>query len=113
MTILDQMNMSELVELAQETNPEAHRGLSREVLKDIITKAPEEGPALPEKKINKHRLRIMNFVLEHWEQVKPMLKCPAGTGDPRACFNCTDIQVMECVATNHHNIYPKKRDQHE
>lgn len=113
MTILSQMNMTELVELAQETHPEAHRGLSREVLEAIITNTPETGPTLPEKKVNRHRLRIMNFVQEHWEQVKPMLTCPARTGDPRACFNCTDVQVVECVTTNRDNIYPKESDQHE
>lgn len=108
MSILSRMNMTELVELAQETNPEAHRGLSREVLEQIIANPPEQGPTLPEKPINKYRLRIMSFVLDHWEQVKPMLTCPAKSGDPRACFQCTDIQVVECVTTNRDNIFPRR-----
>lgn len=110
MSILDRMNMTELVELAKETNPEAHRGLSREVLHQIITNAPEDGPTLPEKQVNKYRLKIMTFVLDHWKQIKPMLTCPAKSGDPRACFNCTDTQVVECVTMNKDNIFPR-RDQ--
>ena len=108
MAILDQMNMTELTELAKETNPDAHRGLSREVLNQIILNAPEDGPKLPEKPINKYRLRIMTFVLDHWEQVKPMLTCPAKSGDPRACFGCTDVQVVECVTMNKDNIFPRR-----
>lgn len=106
MTILDKMNMTELAALAQETDAEAHRGLGRERLAQIIRGASDD--PLPQKPINKYRLRIMEFVNDHWEQVKPMLTCPARSGDPRACFNCTDVQVVECVSTNRDNLFPNK-----
>jgi len=105
MSILDNMNMTELVALAQETNVEAHRGLSREALVELLT--DRYTGTLPERPVNKYRLRIMEFVLDHWEQVKPMLTCPARSGDSRACFNCTDVQVVECVSTNRDNLFPK------
>lgn len=108
MSILDRMNMTELVELAKETNPEAHRGLPPEVLKQIIMNAPEDGPELPEKPVTKYRLRIMAYVIDHWTQVEPTLTCPAKSGDPRACFNCTDLQVVECVTINKDSIFPRR-----
>lgn len=105
MSILNRMNMTELVALAQEIDPEAHRGIGRDELVRLLTDASPE--ALPQKPINKYRLRIMEFVVDHWEQVKPMLTCPARSGDSRACFNCTDVQVVECVSTNRDNLFPK------
>ena len=95
---LDELNDSELVLLAQDHDPGAHRGLGRDVLLAIITGDVES--ALPERTIDTSRRRIMLYVLDHWNQVKPLLSCPARTASPSACFNCTDIQVVECVVTN-------------
>lgn len=94
---LDDLNLSELVLLAQETNDKAHRGLGREVLTKL---ALGEDVAIQERQIDKTRLTIMEFVDAHWDQVRPLLSCPAKTRDPRACFQCTDIQVLECATSN-------------
>lgn len=101
---IDLMNHSELALLAQDHDPEAHRGLSRETLIGIIRLPPDVvdvvGPELPLRRVNKIRLNIMRYLIDHWTQVEPLLSCPAHTKDPRACFTCTDVQVVECAALN-------------
>lgn len=93
----DQLNLTELVVCAREQNPNAHRGLPRDVLLRI---AQGEDIDLPIPAVDLLRTSIMGFILEHWKQVKPLLSCPARTKDPRACFVCTDVQVIECNAMN-------------
>lgn len=99
MTIaLDDLNASELLLLAQEQNPNVHRGLSRDLLYSV---ALGEDTDLPERRVDKVRLKIMKFVLGHWKQVEPLVQgCPAKTQDPRACFQCTDIQAVQCALEN-------------
>ncbi len=105
MSIRDNLNLSELTLLAQETNPDAHRGLDREML---LALAMGEEVDLPPRTVDKVRLRIMEFVNDHWEQVKPLIACPARSRDPRACFNCTDIQAVECALTNQKKIFTER-----
>ncbi len=95
---LDELNMSELLLLAQETNPNVHRGLPREILSQI---ALGEEMELPERHVDKVRLKIMSFIDENFKQVEPLVQsCPAKTRSLRACFQCTDIQVVECALGN-------------
>lgn len=91
------MNISELVVVAQELEEQAHRGMSREHLIQII-----EGESLlvPERIVNKKRLKIMQYIDAHWEQVAYQVSCPAKSRDPRACFSCCDIQVVMCSVRN-------------
>lgn len=96
---LTDLNHSELVVIAQNFAPEAHRGLSRELLISIITDNDTE-VALPVRRINKKRLRIMDYVNEHWNQVSYQISCPAKSQDPHACFACTDVQTAICVLHN-------------
>lgn len=95
---LDDLNTTELVALARENDPDAHRGLGRDVLFTLITDTYED--TLPERKVDKLRLKIMGYILDHWSQVNPLLSCPAKTKNPRACFRCTDVQVVECAFVN-------------
>ena len=75
MEALDQMNISELALLAQDHDPEAHRGLGRDTLVEIILDGPRD---LPARQVNKVRLRIMQYVIDHWVQVRPLVQgCPA------------------------------------
>ena len=46
---------------------------------------------------------IMGFLLDHWQTVRSQLSCPAKSGEPDACFGCTDSQVISCVASNPEN----------
>ncbi len=48
----------------------------------------------------------MRFLLEHWPMVFSQLTCPAKTGDPLACFQCVDAQVVYCIVDN------KKEEHH-
>jgi len=91
------MNKSELVYCAQEQNLEAHRGMSREELIEIIF---GKEVVLPQRRINKLRLNTMGYILKHWTQVRPVLSCPAKSMKPTACFSCTDIQAAECAMKN-------------
>lgn len=100
---LDDCNTSELVLLAQDNDPEAHRGLDRETLKELILS--EDPLSLPEREVNKVRLKIMQYVRDHWIQVQPLLTCPARSGQPDACFVCPDIQAVECATKNHESIF--------
>lgn len=94
---LDELNLSELVAIAREVEPEAHRALGREVLAQII-----EGKAvtLPQRTINKKRLLITQYLDANWDQVSSLVSCPAKTRDPWACFGCTDVQAAACVTDN-------------
>lgn len=96
--LLDDLNTSELLLLAQEHEPNSHRGLSREVLLRI---ALGEETALPPRHVDKVRLQIMRFVDTNFKRVEPLVQaCPAKTRDLRACFQCTDVQVVECALMN-------------
>lgn len=96
----DDLNLTELTLVAQDIDPEAHRGLGREALVSIIENADDASMSLPTRKVNKTRLRIMEHVINYWSQVSALVTCPASTKDPRACFQCTDVQVVECAVLN-------------
>lgn len=91
------LNLTELVTIAVQINPEAHRGLPREALEMICLGAEVE---LPKRVVNKKRLQIMQHINERWTAVSPLISCPAKTQDPEACFNCTDFQVASCTIEN-------------
>lgn len=98
---LDDLNTSELVLLAQEENPSAHRGLGRDVLVRIIH---GEEIDLPTRPVDASRRVVGLYIIEHWTQVEPLLTCPAKKQNPRACFHCTDIQAVECALWNKSTI---------
>jgi hypothetical protein len=104
---LDEMNDTELVTLAQEVDEHAHKGLGRPALMQII-EAGETEEELRPRKVNKFRLKIMGFILDNWDQVEPLLSCPARTKSPRACYQCTDVQVVECTVLNQKTILKNK-----
>ena len=93
----DEMNLSELVAIARELENEAHRGMGREKLLEIIEGVHDP---LPQRTINKRRLQIFNYLDTHWEQVASLVSCPAKTRDPWACFGCTDFQAAACYVDN-------------
>lgn len=94
---LDEMNLTELVTIARELEPEAHRGLGREALVLIIE---GEAAPLPQRHINKKRLQITQYLDTNWEQVSSLVSCPAKSRDPWACFGCTDVQAAACITDN-------------
>lgn len=94
----DALNTTELVAIAQQFSPEAHRGLPREVLLAILENAEEL--ELPRRTINKKRLKIMKYINENWVAVEPLIACPARSRDPHACYRCSDLQVTSCTIDN-------------
>ena len=105
---LDEFNDSELAMLAQEVDEHAHRGLPRPMLMQIIERGEAEG--LRPRRVNKLRLKIMDFILDNWSQVEPLLSCPATTRSPRACYQCTDLQVVECTLLNQKTVLKKEKE---
>jgi len=54
--------------------------------------------------LDEWRTNIMLFVLHHWEKLRPQLGgCAASTRRPDACFYCTDMQVIACLAIENEN----------
>lgn len=94
----DDINMTELVQLAQALNESANRGMSREELLAIID---EEwpGPATP-RAVDARRHQLFTYIDTNWRQLETLLSCPMRARNPRSCFRCLDIQVAECVITN-------------
>lgn len=97
---LKSWNASELAARAAETTVSAHRDLPRPVLEGIVRGDPTVVAAVEPRRIDKLRLKIMEYVLDNWEHVSPLLSCPARERTPTACFACTDVQAAECVLTN-------------
>jgi len=93
------LNLTELVDLARDFEPDAHRGLGRAAILEILTNG-KSTTALPSYRVDKYRVRIMQYLDANWERVEPLLNCPARSRDPRACFNCLDVQVAECSLNN-------------
>jgi hypothetical protein len=93
------LNRSELAAIAQEFDREAHRGLPEEVLIELIESS---GLALPERKVNKKRLQIVQHIIKNWAALCYQVSCPAKSQDPRACFRCQDLQVACCTIENMH-----------
>lgn len=104
---LDDLNMSELVLVAQDFDEGAHRGMSRGELLEIIEAGGDSN--LPMRKVDKVRLRIMQYIIENWNQVSYQISCPAKSQHPRACFSCLDLQVSECAIRNRKVIFPPKQ----
>lgn len=107
MVDLDALNLSELLLLAQENNPNAHIGLGRKLLERL---ARGEDLELPPRPIDKTRRVLMNYILDHWTQVRPLLTCPAKSQDPDSCFRCTDVQVVDCALSNKEIFNKNKKD---
>lgn len=63
----------------------------------------EEEPPPCDHPVDSWRHGLMGFLLDHWQTVRSQLTCPAKSGDPRACFNCLDAQVITCIADNPEN----------
>lgn len=99
--LLQDMNQSERLVLAQEVNPNAHRGLEPETLIAIITGHDVD---LPRRRVDESRDAIFRFVDAYWKQVEPLLSCPMRTRRPDACYTCTDIQAAECMLINQQTI---------
>lgn len=97
------LNMSELVQLCNLIDPEArvHRGISREVLEEILTRAPSpKGTGNPSNPVDRYRKLIRAFFKVYWKKVKDQID-PKCDGD---CYRCHDIVVLSCYIVNHKRL---------
>lgn len=96
LSYLDQCNHTELVQLCNLLNPDggAHMGMKRSMLEEIIQGVVPDDP--PENQVNKYRLRLRDFIDEHWDKIRDQMEMDC-TGD---CFKCHDIMVLGCYVTN-------------
>lgn len=93
----EECNHTELLGMAREIDPNLCRSDS---LEDLVGTVDGVVDAKPELRTNKIRLQIMDLVNANMDRVRPFVTCPAKSGDPHACFGCTDAQVVECYLEN-------------
>lgn len=101
------LNLTELTTIAKEVNPSASRHLPVEALIAIIEGVEIE---LPERFLDKKRLKVLRYIDEKWESVRYQISCPAKTRDPRACFTCSDMQITCCILDNKKIFLNEKDD---
>jgi hypothetical protein len=89
------VNHTELYQACRQAGLYVHPNSSNEELVGYLTGEKEPDAALHP--IDDWRDAIMRFVLDYWKKVHVQLKCPAGTGDPKACYGCIDSQVIACL----------------
>ena len=95
----EQCNHTELYQICQRLHLNVHPGLSKGTLIALLLGEEEPSPEWTNA-IDSWRHAIMAFLLDHWQVVRAQLACPAKTGDPLACFNCIDAQVVSCLVQN-------------
>lgn len=102
----EELNTTELVALAQELDPNVGLNTPRPHLIALLC---GEGPdELPGRAVDGVRLHIMRFVIQNYDQLRPLLDCPAKTKDPRACFRCLDYQVAECATSSAQSLFKEE-----
>lgn len=91
-------NHTELYQLCNEIGLNPNPAMSKHELIGLIlgTRIPETAP----NPVNEWRDGIMTFLLNHWRKVSGQLMCPAKTGDKKACYQCLDAQVFQCMSAN-------------
>ena len=102
---LEAYNHTELYQMCVRIGEPASPSATREHMIAIINGEAHTEESLP---MNSWRDAIMAFVLDHWTILQSQLQCPAKSGDPQACYECVDAQVLHCITTN-----PEARDQIE
>lgn len=95
---LKHLSRSELVAMAHDLGQfDAHRGMPASTLIAKILSPKRSGEL---RSVDHRRLGIMEYVGQNYEQLRPLLACPAISRSPTACFSCSDIQVTHCWETN-------------
>lgn len=98
---LEMLNHTELYQMCRRAGIQVHPRASRTEMMDYLLANTEPPPT--EHEIDSWRNGIMAFLMDHWEVVSPQITCPAKSKDPRACYQCTDVQVINCVVQNPSN----------
>ena len=97
--LFDRCNKTELLQILRRLGIAVPATVSKENLIQVLLGEEEADPAWVNV-MDSWRHGIMGFLLDHWDVVRSQLTCPAKSGDPRACFNCVDAQVISCLTQN-------------
>ena len=100
--LFDVCNRTELLQICERIGLRPPPNLPKEKLIGLILGEEEPSPDW-KNVIDSWRHGIMAFLLDHWDVVRSQIDCPAKSADPRACFQCTDAQVITCIALNPEN----------
>jgi hypothetical protein len=92
---LEHVNHTELVQLCNLMNPDgnAHLGMKRKVLEEILQGVVPDDASNP---VDKIRKRLHSFIQEHWEKIRDQMEVNC-TGN---CYQCHDFMVLGCYVTN-------------
>ena len=90
---MEDWNETELRQVCEKAGLPVHPRMDGEKLRLVLLgeESPQEGP------LHQLRRNLMAFLLRHWASVRSQLTCPARSGDPNSCFQCTDTRVVACV----------------
>jgi hypothetical protein len=91
-------NHTELYQLCKRAGLKATPDMPKGTLLALLDGELEDGGF--ENPIDDLRDGLMGFLLQHWRRVSAQLFCPAKSGDPKACHQCVDAQVIHCLVTN-------------
>lgn len=97
--LFDRCNRTELLQILKRLGIPAPPDTPKETLIGVLLGEVEPDPEW-RNVMDSWRHGLMGFLLDHWEVVRSQLTCPARTGDPRACFQCEDGQVISCIVDN-------------
>jgi hypothetical protein len=90
---LDELNHSELVTLARWCGLEVSRAMPRIAIYDALY---HFDPIVESDPIDRLRYRLSRWLKRYWDRIRMQAKkkaCPN-------CFNCRDLQALECYTQN-------------
>jgi hypothetical protein len=100
--LFEHVNHTELFQICQKLGISVSAATPRETLIGYLS-GDIELPENARNVIDEWRHGLMGFLLDHWQVVRSQLECPAKSGDPLACFQCVDPQVITCIVDNPQN----------
>lgn len=92
--MFEECNHTELYQMCLKAGIRASPSASKSTLIKLLEGLEEPTDENP---FDSWRDAIMRLLLDHWDVVSAQLDCPAKSGDPKACYQCVDAQVMSCV----------------
>lgn len=100
--LFDRCNHTELFQVCRRLGLPVAPSIDKETMIRLLLGEEEPNPEW-RNAMDSWRHGLMGFLLDNWNNVRSQLQCPAKSGDPRACFNCVDAQVVSCIVDNPDN----------
>ena len=110
-SVFDSYNATELYQSCIEAGIPTRPDASREQMIAYL-EGWEEPPTTPDDDniFNSWRYGLIDFLLQHWREIETQITCPAKAlkdkikPNPRPCFGCIDIKVVDCLVENIQHI---------